>query len=85
MPTAIDWRVSRSRQDEQTRGTEESSTHQSSIQNPQSKNPKPLVEATGWVTNAQGQVELVANVLNAKSDNLWYKPATCGDTSRSGI
>ncbi|MFB8787287.1 MAG: filamentous hemagglutinin N-terminal domain-containing protein [Potamolinea sp.] len=83
-PGWIDWRVSATG-GQRERGTEQSSTHQSSIPNPPSKIPKPLVEATGWVTNAQGQVELVANVLNAKSDILWYKPATCGDTSRGGM
>lgn len=65
-PGWIDWRVSGSRGAEGkretretakirgTRGTEESLSYQSPIQNP-------LVEATGWVRDTDGMVRLVAN------------------------
>ncbi|HBL57584.1 MAG TPA: filamentous hemagglutinin [Cyanobacteria bacterium UBA8803] len=76
-PGWIDWRVSRSGQDEEIGGTAESSTQQSKI-------PNPLVEATGWLINTQGQVELVANVSSITSQNSWYKPVTCADTPTGG-
>jgi filamentous hemagglutinin family protein len=37
----------------------------------------PLVEATGWVVNANGQVELVANAPEATPQSAWYHPAHC--------
>jgi filamentous hemagglutinin family protein len=60
-PGWIDWRVSPRRGgtsvsalgDEQTRGRDEITNHQSQI-------PNPLVEATGWVKDADGTVRLVA-------------------------
>jgi large exoprotein involved in heme utilization and adhesion len=37
----------------------------------------PLVEATGWVMGAAGQVQLVANAPTPHSP--WYKPPECGN------
>ncbi len=72
-PGWIDWRVSRSGQDEEIGGTAESSTHQSSIPNPQSQIPNRLVEATGWVKDADGTVRLVANPSTEVSSDRYYQ------------
>ncbi|HAX80474.1 MAG TPA: hypothetical protein DCY88_32715, partial [Cyanobacteria bacterium UBA11372] len=45
----------------------------------------PLVEATRWRINAQGQVELIANLPIVNPDNLWYKPANCGNIPTGGM
>ena len=42
-----------------------------------SSEPAPLVEATGWVTNALGEVVLVATAPSVTSDIPWLTPATC--------
>ncbi|HEY9727151.1 MAG TPA: S-layer family protein, partial [Chroococcales cyanobacterium] len=74
----IDWRVSRSRGDEETRETrttgrtQEFSREQLAVGNPKSKIQNPLVEATGWVKNADGTVELVANSAAEVSSNNYY-------------
>jgi filamentous hemagglutinin family protein len=39
--------------------------------------PPAIVEATGWVIGAGGQVQLVANALTPQSP--WYKPPQCGN------
>ncbi|GET43276.1 beta strand repeat-containing protein [Microseira wollei] len=72
-PAWIDWRIA-GNGDGETRETEDNPPSQSKIQTP-------FIEATGWIVNAQGQMELVANVPNVTLDNLWYKPASCGDTA----
>ncbi|MEQ8752395.1 MAG: S-layer family protein [Coleofasciculus sp. G1-WW12-02] len=36
-----------------------------------------IVEAQGWIINAQGQVELVAHVPEVNPHSPWYKSATC--------
>jgi filamentous hemagglutinin family protein len=41
-------------------------------------NDKSLVEATGWVVNQGGEVELVAQVPNSSP---WYRPPQCQDLS----
>jgi filamentous hemagglutinin family protein len=41
-------------------------------------NDKSLVEATGWVVNERGEVELVARVPNSSP---WYRPPQCQDVS----
>lgn len=52
----------------------------------QNQQPKPLVEATGWVINANGQVELLADVPNATSHTSWQRPADCPTlTSSPGV
>ena len=48
--------------------------------------PKPqpeIIEATGWIVNADGSVELVARP-NASVGNPWYRPADCGDLQAEG-
>jgi large exoprotein involved in heme utilization and adhesion len=99
-PGWIDWQVSAHRGgvpvpalgDEETRGREEFSTEQSTIQNrstelrqaqlprsrrsPKSKIQNPLVEATGWVRDADGTVQLVANPSAEVSSNSYY-PQKC--------
>lgn len=37
----------------------------------------PLVEATGWVRNADGQVELVAHAPDVTPQNPWSRPPDC--------
>ena len=37
----------------------------------------PIVEATGWVTNAKGEVELVATAPTVTLDIPWLTPTTC--------
>ncbi|HEY9606623.1 MAG TPA: S-layer family protein, partial [Allocoleopsis sp.] len=83
-PGWIDWRVYGSRGstpvpalgDEQTREKEEITSHQSPIPNPKFKLQNPLVEATGWVRDADGTVRLVANPSAEVSFNSNY-PQNC--------
>lgn len=37
----------------------------------------PLVEATGWVKNAKGEVELVAHASDVTPQNPWSRPPDC--------
>ncbi|MCC5654422.1 filamentous hemagglutinin N-terminal domain-containing protein [Nostoc sp. XA013] len=37
----------------------------------------PIVEATGWVMNAKGELELTANAPATTHHGSWYKPASC--------
>ncbi|AFZ21763.1 two-partner secretion domain-containing protein [Allocoleopsis franciscana] len=87
-PGWIDWRVSTPRdsasslklrvptlgtqETRETGSTEDFSREQSAIQNPKSKIQNPLVEATGWVKNADGTVGLVANPSAEVSSNSYY-------------
>ncbi len=41
--------------------------------------PAPIVEATGWMRNAKGQVVLMANVPPGRSNTSWQTPTSCGD------
>src|SRR5207253_392440 len=44
----------------------------------QKPNPQtPMVEATGWVINANGQVELVTHAPQLTPQTPWYTPADC--------
>jgi filamentous hemagglutinin family protein len=45
---------------------------------PTSGLPSPIIEAQGWVINAKGQVELVANPPNVTPSSSWHTPAECG-------
>ena len=46
--------------------------------------PQPqIIEANGWIFNADGSVELVAQP-NASAGNPWYRPADCGDLQVEG-
>jgi large exoprotein involved in heme utilization and adhesion len=75
-PGWIDWRVSGIRRDweeKKTRRREEITSYQSPIQNPKSKIPNPLVEATDWVRDADGMVRLVANASAGVSSNRYYQ------------
>ncbi|HAX79751.1 MAG TPA: filamentous hemagglutinin [Cyanobacteria bacterium UBA11372] len=74
-PAWIDWRIA----------NEQVTT--SNYQLPMTNAPiqTPLVEATRWKINAQGQVELVADVPGITRSDSWYKPASCGDTPTSGM
>lgn len=42
-----------------------------------SSTPSRIVEATGWVINAQGEVVLTATVSAIKPDNSWQQAAIC--------
>lgn len=37
----------------------------------------PMVEASGWIKNSNGEVELVVKSINSVSPNPWYKIANC--------
>lgn len=81
-PGWIDWRVSGSQGDGETRGTRETEeslssqspipTPQAPIQTPNSKIQNPLIEATGWVIDSDGTVRLVANSTAEVSSNNPY-------------
>ena len=45
------------------------------------KSPSPLVEAQGWVINAKGQVELVADASGGTPHSSLQKPTECRTTS----
>ncbi len=49
---------------------------------PTTATPKPIIEATGWVKNAKGEVVLTANALTTTPHGSWSNPASC-TTSRS--
>jgi filamentous hemagglutinin family protein len=81
----IDWRVSRSWEHEETRETSmtrRTTNQQSSMQNPNYKIQNPLVEATGWVRDADGTVRLVANPSADASSTSDY-PLNCQTTHSS--
>ncbi len=59
----------------QESGVRSQELHFSSTQNATLHSP--LVEATGWVTNADGNIQLVANV-NVPPARLWYGASSCG-------
>jgi filamentous hemagglutinin family protein len=39
--------------------------------------PKPIVEATGWVMNAKGEVQLIANAPATTPHGSWQNPVSC--------
>ncbi|MEH2202465.1 MAG: S-layer family protein [Nostoc sp.] len=43
---------------------------------PTTATPKPIIEATGWMINAKGELELTANTLT-KPHGLWQNPVSC--------
>jgi filamentous hemagglutinin family protein len=43
---------------------------------PTTDTPKPIVEATGWVINAKGELELTANAPSTPH-GLWQNPVSC--------
>jgi filamentous hemagglutinin family protein len=47
----------------------------------QKQQPTPLVEATGWVINANGQVELVAHAPEVAPQSFWSTPPNCPTVS----
>jgi len=40
--------------------------------------PAPIVEATGWMTNAKGEIILTPDPLTATPHSSWQTPTTCG-------
>jgi hypothetical protein len=40
--------------------------------------PAPIVEATGWVINAKGEVFLTASAPTGTPHSSWQRPTTCG-------
>jgi large exoprotein involved in heme utilization and adhesion len=44
---------------------------------PMTRPQSPLVEATGWVRNAEGEVELVAHAPDVTPHNPWSRPPDC--------
>jgi large exoprotein involved in heme utilization and adhesion len=77
-PGWIDWRLS-TLGDAQTTGREEITNYQSPIHNPKSKIQNTLVEATGWVRDADGTVRLVANPSAEVSPNRDYSQKCQGN------
>ncbi len=47
---------------------------------PKPATPKPIVEATGWVINAKGEVELIANAPTSPHGS-WQNPVSCRASS----
>jgi large exoprotein involved in heme utilization and adhesion len=43
---------------------------------PTTATPKPIVEATGWLINAKGELELTANAPT-KPHGSWQNPVSC--------
>ncbi len=50
---------------------------QKTVTKPTIPTPAPIIEATGWVVNSFGEVELIANVPTATPHGSWQKPANC--------
>ena len=46
---------------------------------PTTATPKPIVEATGWVMNAKGEVQLIANAPATTPHASWQNPVSCRD------
>ncbi|AUB35992.1 Large exoprotein involved in heme utilization or adhesion [Nostoc flagelliforme CCNUN1] len=46
---------------------------------PTTATPKPIVEATGWVMNAKGEVQLIANAPAITPHASWQNPVSCRD------
>lgn len=59
--------------DSYPKGYENANTPSLQKPNPQT----PMVEATGWVINAKGQVELVTHAPELTPQTPWYTPADC--------
>ncbi len=49
------------------------------VTTPTISTPAPIVEATGWVTNAKGEIVLTANQSSATPHSSWQTPTTCGE------
>ena len=49
-----------------------------------SQTPTQIIEATGWVVNADGSVELVALAPTSSGQNPWYPSPDCGDLQDEG-
>ncbi|MBW4626659.1 MAG: S-layer family protein [Brasilonema octagenarum HA4186-MV1] len=45
--------------------------------NPTNPTPEPIVEATGWVFNAKGEVVFTADAPNTRPRSSWQTPAKC--------
>ncbi|MBE8964689.1 hypothetical protein IQ277_00045 [Nostocales cyanobacterium LEGE 12452] len=44
---------------------------------PTTATPKPIVEATGWVINTKGELELRANAPTKPHSSSWQNPVSC--------
>jgi large exoprotein involved in heme utilization and adhesion len=62
-----------------TTGEARTATSQSLIPTP----TQPIVEATEWVMNAKGQVELVANLPQTTPQSSWSRPPDCEQLTSS--
>ncbi len=60
--------------------SESISTQNFSSQNPKSKIPNQIVEATGWIINEKGQMELIASARTPTSNGFWFNPPSCPET-----
>ncbi|MGI2904368.1 filamentous hemagglutinin N-terminal domain-containing protein [Tolypothrix sp. VBCCA 56010] len=52
--------------------------HRQTVTKPTIPTPAPIVEATGWVTNAKGEIILTADPPTATPHSSWLRPTTCG-------
>jgi large exoprotein involved in heme utilization and adhesion len=64
---------------EQARISQSQSLEQNQQLRTKNQQPASLVEATGWMINAEGQVELVAYTPKVTPQSSWYTLANCGD------
>lgn len=56
----------------------ETRSTQSVSSNPHKPTPQPIVEASGWVINAKGEVFLTANASTVTPHNSWRPATHCG-------
>ena len=63
-----------------TRDRSSSETISTPIQNPKSEMPNQIVEATGWIINNKGQMELIASAPTPTSNDFWFAPPSCPET-----
>ncbi|HAX80431.1 MAG TPA: hypothetical protein DCY88_32495 [Cyanobacteria bacterium UBA11372] len=63
-----------------SRNRSSSETISTPIQNPKSEIPNQIVEATGWIINNKGQMELIASAPTPTSNDFWFAPLSCPET-----
>jgi len=64
---------------DQARISQSQSLEQNQQLRTKNQQPASLIEATGWMINADGQVELVAYAPKVTPQSPWYTLANCGD------
>jgi len=69
-----DWRFLFNQRNSSEQTILEQSNSHSTVVNQQPS----IIEATGWIINESGRVELVAQMPNSTNNGSWYQPAECG-------